>query len=345
MNTSVRVFLALALVASAAGFAADAEPKPSPQVLVLENERIVVGWVEPDGDRYRVRRDTGETWVPASQVLRLCRDLEEAYGCVRARANLRDPDERVRLARWCQLYGLRQRAIDEAKAAARLERSPGAGERLLQALERSAGSTSPPGPVAGNHSPRAPESPPELSAELRGQFITRVQPVLMNTCAPCHLSDRGGSFKLSRTTSGANVDQRATRENLTAVLAQVRREQWDASPLLTRAVNVHGPATQPPVKNVQAPAFRLLEGWVRAVAGSIPASTSPVKSVAGTERNSSADFAAARAESPAAQSVAPDNAPVGVESRSIPEPTRPAGPADPFDPAVFNKKKPHHGPH
>ena len=41
----------------------------------------------------------GETWVPAKNVLCLCDSLEDAYAFLRSRANPRDADERLRLAR------------------------------------------------------------------------------------------------------------------------------------------------------------------------------------------------------------------------------------------------------
>src|ERR1700676_4124238 len=82
-----------------------AEPKPplaTGHVLILDNERTLEGDIERDGDRYRIRRSIGETWVPGDKVLRLCANWQDAYDYLRTSANLMDPDERIRLARWCQ---------------------------------------------------------------------------------------------------------------------------------------------------------------------------------------------------------------------------------------------------
>ena len=40
----------------------------------------------------------------------LCGSLEEAYQFLRKRANLNDPDERLRLAEWCRQHDLREQA-------------------------------------------------------------------------------------------------------------------------------------------------------------------------------------------------------------------------------------------
>src|ERR1700736_2292299 len=92
----------------------------SGRVLVLDNERTLEGDVERIGEQYRVRRALGELWVQRENVLRLCKDYPEAYSYLRSRANLRDPDEHLRLARWCQLHALREEALKEVTEAADL---------------------------------------------------------------------------------------------------------------------------------------------------------------------------------------------------------------------------------
>src|SRR5262245_23850114 len=90
------------------------------KVLVLASERTLEGDIDKVGDTYRVRRATGEVTVPAGQVLRLCSSMEDAYAYVRSRANLRDPDEHLRLAQWCHLRGLKAEALAAVTEAARL---------------------------------------------------------------------------------------------------------------------------------------------------------------------------------------------------------------------------------
>src|SRR6185369_11214354 len=68
------------------------------KVLVLEHGRTLEGDIERVGDQYRVRRLVGETWVPGKEVQYLCQTMEEAHTYLQSRANLQDPDERLRLA-------------------------------------------------------------------------------------------------------------------------------------------------------------------------------------------------------------------------------------------------------
>ena len=109
MKTLIRLIAcALALAASVwySVWAADnGTPRSTGRVLVLENERTIEGDIQREENGYRIRRQIGETTVPADKVIRLCASLEEAYEFLRTRANLRDADERMRLAHWCHLRG------------------------------------------------------------------------------------------------------------------------------------------------------------------------------------------------------------------------------------------------
>src|SRR3954451_17931948 len=101
---SKAVLLALLVTAARAG----AEDPGVPvnrgvlgKVLVLDSERCLAGDVEVVGEEYCVRQGEGEIWIKAARVLRVCPDWKSAYLFVKNRANLDDPDERLRLARWC----------------------------------------------------------------------------------------------------------------------------------------------------------------------------------------------------------------------------------------------------
>src|SRR5262249_15571656 len=102
MTTFIRLLLCVVVAALGTSLSATDPPaaKPVGKVLVLENERTLEGDIEQQGTQYRIRRSVGETWVPAEKVLKLCQNREEAYHLLRSRANLTDPDERLRLAQW-----------------------------------------------------------------------------------------------------------------------------------------------------------------------------------------------------------------------------------------------------
>jgi len=369
MKTYFQIALGVcALVAPGACIAADSEvPAKTGRILVLENERTIQGQIEKEGDQYHIRRETGETWVPAGQVLYLCETMEQALQFLRGRANLRDLDERIRLARWCQLHGLRNEALT---AAVELKPQNKEALRLLQSLERTAESSTRKrettsverGPSAepSKATPAAPraasQDPPKLkvNTETMSQFVRRVQPVLMNTCASCHMSGRAGTFKLTRAYDGGMVSRKATQENLNAVLAQINREKWESSPLLVKAVSMHGNTGQPPLKGRQVPAFKGLENWVRATVAENPHlqdanSTNAEETAASDSRsmeeleNRELPISPAPPKAPRKVGSFGTGAPVpakedGGGSGAAPAASKPVTPKDPFDPEIFNQR-------
>jgi hypothetical protein len=329
-----QIFIGLGVLTVAVSMALSAqEPdaaRTTGRVLVLVNERTMQGDIQRDGDQYRVRRSVGETTIPADNVLCLCQTLEEAYAFLRSRANLNDADERLRLARWCQLHGLRSQALAEVTAAVDLRPSSKECKRLLQSLERAtAAGTAESKDGAKPGKDTAAPAPVEISSESIGQFISKVQPILMNTCASCHVGDKAGTFKLARATEGGTVSRRATQQNLAAVLARITLARPEASPFLVKAISVHGEATQPPIKNRQAAPYRALEDWVRATIADNPQLL---------EHAGSSLSPAPRLES--SQVTPNDGARSGfadAKPTSTPPTTAvPAAPVDPFDPLLFN---------
>src|SRR5439155_21118947 len=118
--------------------AAAPETPTAGKFLVLRNGRTLDGDIERVGDQYRVRRDGGETWLAANLVLRLFRDTEDAYQFLRAKTNPDDPDDPLRLAKWCLDVRLRDRALEEATAAERLRPRDAETQRFLARLRQPA---------------------------------------------------------------------------------------------------------------------------------------------------------------------------------------------------------------
>jgi hypothetical protein len=335
-------------------------------VLVLDNERTLEGDIERLGDQYRVRRSVGELWVQSANVLRLCRTWEEAYAYLKTRANLHDPDERIRLAHWCQLHGLRQQGIEEATAAVDLRPTHAASQRLLENMQKAALVNKSAQGVKATDETDAPPPPPAVNTESLSLFITRVQPIMMNTCASCHATGRGGAFKLTRTYEKNSANRKTTQQNLAAVLAQINRERPQSSPLLTKALSVHGETGQAPLKSRDTAAYRTLEEWVRVTIANNPEPSTNATNLtiasskassnfgAGAERMSLAEAPSAKTEltkfppgtSPpvvttkaleaAPQAVSP---PRGHPAEETKPPTAvPSEPVDPFDPLIFNRQ-------
>jgi hypothetical protein len=277
MTTKRRLTLCgLALIVPAWGLlwaAEEVAPRTTGRVLVLVNDRTLEGDIQREGNEFCVKRAVGESWVPGNRVLRLCGGWEEAYAFLQTQANLRDPDERMRLARWCQLHGLRKQALAEATAAARLRPNDPEAVRMKRLLQRALDNRVPLAAPSGVESiPVLPSSlpPVDISQESMAGFVNHVQPILMNTCARCHATNRGGEFKLLRSYHGGMLNQQATQHNLSAVMAQINVNRPRISPLLVKALSNHGHANQAPLKGRETPAFRYLEEWVETTLANNP---------------------------------------------------------------------------
>jgi hypothetical protein len=352
MFTKIRLALCALALTVPGGISLADPPGASPRtghVLLLDNDRILEGDIERVGDQYCIRRSIGETWMAADKVQCLCGSLVDAYQFLRSRANLDDADEHLRLARWCQLRGLRSQALAEAAAAVDIRPDHAESRRYLNGLQRLEANA--PAAPKTHEEPEPEVGPPaalDFNTESLGMFVTRVQPVLMNACASCHTGNRGGSFHLTRTFEGELNTRRATQQNLAAVMGQVNRERPQESPVLLRAVTVHGSETdQPPIKNRQAPAYRILEEWVQWALRSPVHEPATTASAAPAERRLPSEPAGNKPATPTVFSSVPTaSPPASVQAEApppqpqpTPPPTQPpAGPADPFDPSVFNQQ-------
>jgi hypothetical protein len=269
---------------------------------------------------------------------------------------LTEPRERVRLAQWCQSQGLKQRAVEEAEAALALKPQDRSLKRFRDDMRAFAAFVPetvtrvvpelPLVPVA----PAKSENDPilvEVSPESLGLFVTKVQPILINACAKCHSGDYNGKFKLNVAMTQNN--KKAMQVNLAAVSALIDRQQLASSPLLTRAVSVHGNSGVPPLKDRQTAAYKHLDDWVHLATGqpltpsappaalpaAIAADSLPLLPPGPPARPNS--FASDPSVKPAAATTKPGDVPLPVMPKEPEsEPDKPK-PGDPFDPAIFNQ--------
>ncbi len=271
MTTHPRLLSAAALLSLAAAAAGD---PPVGGVLLLDNQQVIQGQVERVGDQYRVRREGGETLVPAARVAAACADLEAAYRFLRDRSDRRDADARLRLARWCDANGLRAQAAAEAKAAAELAPRRAVVQAVYQQFQRKADAPAlrpaepaklPASILSGEPTAGGEVEPVECSPEAIKRFATKVQPLLMNACAGCHAGEKAGKFRLERVYADSLNTRPATQYNLAATLAVIDREKPAGSPLLQRATAAHGGAALPPLRDRGVPAFKQLDEWVKLV--------------------------------------------------------------------------------
>jgi hypothetical protein len=324
------------------------EPLTRGKVLVLDNENTLTGEIERVDEQYRIKRLIGETWIPAAKVLRLCASLEEAYAFLQTRANLNDPDERLRLADWCRQHGLTSQALVEAEAAAAARPGDARAKRLAAFLREMKSRPA----VVGTPVPETKLPPIDVTAESLSFFAARVQPILMNACANCHTAGRGGNFQLIRTYHSGLGDRRSLEQNLAVVLSHVNTSQPMLSRVLTKSVSLHGVGmTTAPLKGRQAPAYLTLERWVMdtlannpqlrvnsptaeppakataSATATMPPTTAPQATKWGAER-SGTPAPATKGAAPPAMPTLPDAA----STRPAPAPSD-----DPVDPEDFNR--------
>ncbi|MGF1583108.1 MAG: tetratricopeptide repeat protein [Gemmataceae bacterium] len=232
-------------------------------VAILKNGSVMEGSITREGSQYRIRFQVGEIQLPVERVNYVCQDWDEALEFMKRRANLRDPDERLRLASWCHQYRLYDRAIEEANEGLRLRPNHPPTKQLLRMVQQAQKLAH----QATNRKPNRSVVPPtpelDLNAESMRQFTTSVQPVLMNACAKCHAGHRGGSFRLFRNHGSGLRSRRATRHNLNVVIQHLNLDRPELSPLLIKSVSRHARnLSTEPIKSRKAEPYRRLKHWV-----------------------------------------------------------------------------------
>jgi hypothetical protein len=323
MNATFRLLACAVVVASVAR----ADGPAAVRVVVLDNENLLEGEVTRVETGYQIRRPVGgDVTLPSKRVLAVVADRRAAFDVVAARANRKDADERLRLANWCLANRLMPEALAEARAAARMRDRFTAADRMVKSLEsmQTAYGTPPEVVPAKAEAPAttvvADVKPVDYNSESFPLFATKVNTILINTCASCHAAPESKAFKLTRAGGRSGVSQ-----NLMAALPHVNPADPLKSPLLVNAVTPHGTATEAPLRARAHPAYTALESWVRFA-----------RSTEGTAQPEPAPRFAEPRKLPDLEAKGDT---FGQDSKS--EPPKPAKSAadDPFDPALFNRKK------
>jgi hypothetical protein len=318
---------------------------PRDGVLVLRNGRTLHGRITPLGESYLVTiGDGGEVCIPRTEVDFDCGSLEEGYLIKRDWLESDDAAAHLALANWCLQHGLLARAADQLLVASM--QAP--DHPRLKLLERQlAARVSPPSQhKVVSYTPAvtpAPADAPDIEPFLVQQFTTTVQTILFNRCASfaCH---GGGSsaYRLIRPGSGQVATSRLTQRNLQATLAYIDRSQPESSRLLTMAQQPHGRVATAIFHEKTGNQLALLTGWVRRLGKSFPepAAQSPEPAPPADRQTVrippvGAEDEVAMPPSAAARNRAAQPAPGNPVRRTS---SGSEDPADPFDPAVFNRR-------
>ena len=264
MQTYLRFLLGPAVMAGVAFFllAQDAVKEPATgKVLLLKNGSVLEGDIAQVGTQMCIRRGASEVWIDASKASRLCADWDDAYVHMQTLLKLDSAAERVKFARWCHLYHLNEKALEQARKAMELQPNHRDAKQLVSMLERSLKETPSKPNVPMASTPRTAPAPSiDVTAETLVSFTARVQPILMNTCVSCHGTGFVGKFRLERTSEGGY--QIATRNNLNAALGYFDLDRPTQSLLLVKAIEAHGNTPLPPIKDRGAAPFQTMQSWI-----------------------------------------------------------------------------------
>ncbi|MBP90605.1 MAG: hypothetical protein CMJ64_28500 [Planctomycetaceae bacterium] len=315
--------------------AADLRLGSSNGVLLLRNGSVLRGVIALQGDHYVVSfGNSGRARVAASNVERVCDDLEQAYRYKLSRLD-GSLASRTGLARWCIQQNLLARAADQLLTAETQHGNSPQLETLHQQLLLAARPSERARPDASaqsslNSSRERAELLKDLTPRMIEQFTAEVQPLLLNRCASsgCHSVRSGTSLVLIRPPTSHSLTRRLTEQNLTSTLLQLDRERPLESPLLRNARLAHGGASTAVITDRDVKQFQLLADWVH----SVRAATRTSKPTTIVEPNDvllQAPAATRRDIPKAAESELPPAVPANENDYQ---------PLDPFDPEVFNRR-------
>jgi hypothetical protein len=312
----------------------------APGVLILRNGNVLEGAIQAMGDYYTVASAGASLRVPTEQVERACGSLAEAYELRRKERAGSSADSHLDLARWCLRHNLLDEAGRELQDARACDANLPALAALdlqlrqmaeIRAMRQSVPTTAMSATPAHVSAPPALESAPlSLAPEDQSAFLRSVQPMLVHNCATggCHQPRATQRFQLDRWALEGSGDPTLIRRNLEAVLAQIDKEQPDASPLLQYARQAHGSGATAMRRPLASRQSTLLLEWVNGVTGVEPA-------VAG-ETTAESDPESL----PAPEDSIESEPPVIQQATAIsmPRPLEKFVPRDAFDPEIFNRK-------
>ncbi len=233
------------------------------KVLLLKSGHAMEGDIEKVGTQLCVRRGKSEVWIAEDKALRLCTDWDDAFAFVFAQIKGDDAGDRVRLARWCHLHRLNEKALEQARIAVEIQPNHADAKQIVRLLERALKEPAPaPRPVVPIVSAQPAEATPtvDVSFETTVAYSTKVQPILMNLCATCHANGAGGKFRLERVSE--SNQKGSTQRNLAAVLTYVDLDHPAISPLLVMAITKHGDAPAAPIRDRSAKPLQSMQQWI-----------------------------------------------------------------------------------
>ncbi len=216
------------------------------RLLLLQNGKVVKGVIRQSAAGYVVNVTGGQMVLPFDQVRLEAADLEDAYRQLRDTLPDHTAAAHIELARWCVTNGMPDYARKELRAALRREPDSTVAKNMLQRINDQLLTTKDIPAVAqrsGQFSmlgDAKPGIPPEtlggLPRAAAADFVSKVQPLLVNRCATagCHGPGSGNSFELVRAKLGKAPPKIYSQRNLATVMDRLDLERPLSSPLLVK---------------------------------------------------------------------------------------------------------------
>jgi hypothetical protein len=314
---------------------ADSAPTQTSSVLLLTNGRVVQGVLSENDSNYILRQRGGNIQFPKREVEKIFGSMQAIYQYKLSRLAHQDPDEHMKLAKWC----LTMKMVDEARSELEmvLKLSPGSSEAKAMVVsldaeaDRMARAQFDPGvtqvaatvttPDRGRPAELSPahirsrsgalglpvifDLPPTVAVRRAQEFARYVHPELQRHCAKCHNERSAIPFQLIQARTKRDYsDEMIVRTNMEATLRLVDPDNLPKSALLTNSLLPHKPNNQPILPSPKVLAYRTFSTWVNSLQAT-PAASGPAQAIPGTTPSGS--FASDRAVAPGstAQSYTP----------------------------------------
>ncbi len=251
-SRSIHCFGAIWLLMANLAIAAETPPAtPQQGLLVLTNGSILQGVISREGEKYRIMLPKGELQVRSTEVDFFCHNMSEAYAHRRELRRFATADAHLEMVRWCLQHGLLDHAraeLEEARAMEPHLPQLDVLSRQIDYLGRDKSPTNkPPSTEPARTSPEVPTTESSVrSSEFpqwaRVEFVRRIQPMLIHSCATggCHCPGSSQKMQVNREALSGIGSPELIQQNLESVFRMVDLSDPEASPLLTHALAVHG---------------------------------------------------------------------------------------------------------
>ncbi len=308
--------------------AAPATQQPADAVLLLSDGRVLQGKVSLDSKGYMLKQKGNALPVKRETVQGVFPTLQEAYEFLAERAPANDPDEQLKLARWCLTNQLKEHAKFHLEQVVALSPKYSPAKQMLEAIsffEERAALRDPdvsrtaavvpadaPGelklearelqgrPKLERYASGGPlrifDLPPALATKRAEEFANYVQPVLQSRCAGCHNEKYTGEFQLIQFKNKRDHSAAAYRFNLDATLRLIDLENPSKSELLSSGLRPHGKGSnkRPIFLGSNDQQYQVLLTWVERLKGKgarvgAPAAAVRTAGAAGEEEEFAAD--------------------------------------------------------